>query len=77
MQEVQIKHAAEKLGSFQGIRMAEQLPSNVLRSMAYRGPAESDIDSDEEMNEADLEDQEHHDEDQLEKGGTVVYNIES
>ncbi|KAJ1531931.1 hypothetical protein ONE63_000572 [Megalurothrips usitatus] len=77
LKEVQMKHAAEKLASLHGIHITQEIPASVLQSMDYRGAAQANSDSEEDVNEADLEDQELHDEDQMDRGGTVVYNVES
>ncbi|XP_034253891.1 DNA-directed RNA polymerase II subunit GRINL1A [Thrips palmi] len=76
LKEVQMRHAAEKLSSLHGIRMAEDIPISIVNSMAYRGQAECNSDSDDDcLNDTELE--ENHDEDQLDTGTTVVYTVET
>lgn len=70
-----MRHAAEKLSSLHGIRIAEEIPASILTSMAYRGQAECNSDSDDF--EEEHEEHEDHDEDQKDNAGTVVYSIES
>ncbi|KAK3912442.1 DNA-directed RNA polymerase II subunit GRINL1A, partial [Frankliniella fusca] len=77
LKEIQIRHAAEKLSSLHGIRIDDTISTSVLNSMSYRDPVECRSDSDDDFNHADIEDQEIHDEDQLDRGTTVVYNVES
>ncbi|KAE8749863.1 hypothetical protein FOCC_FOCC003332 [Frankliniella occidentalis] len=77
LKDIQIKHATEKLSSLHGIPMGDKIPRSVLNSMSYRDPIECHSDSDEDFNEADIEDQEIHDEDQQDSGTTVVYNVET
>lgn len=72
-----MRHAADKLSSLHGIRLAEEIPNSILSSMAYREQAECNSDSDDCLDDAELEEQEMHDEDQKDHGTAVVYNIES
>lgn len=73
LKEVQMRHAAEKLSSLRGFHMTEEIPASILHSMAYRGQAECNSDSDDGLHE----EVECFDEDQKEEGGTVVYRVES
>lgn len=71
LQEIQTKHAAERLAEQLGLHSLRALPN---LAGAYRIPEERESSS---SSESEDEEHEVHDEEDTDKGGTVVYTVDS